>query len=94
MVPSRIDASFSINSSISFRGVHVQHVRNEKGDIISFDGLVHDITDHTILEEEVQKQQESLIATNKVLEKRVEQSINALLSKVVETYTLRASKTC
>jgi PAS domain S-box-containing protein len=63
--------------------MHVQNLRNDEGDIIGSEGLVRDITEHRRLEEEVLKQHEDLVASNLVLEKRLEQSINAI-SKVVE----------
>jgi putative nucleotidyltransferase with HDIG domain len=63
--------------------LHVQYLRNDKGEIIGTEGLVRDITGRRKLEQEVLKQHESLVASNMVLKKRVEQSINAI-SKVVE----------
>ena len=63
--------------------MHVQYLRNDKGEIIGYEGLVRDITQHKMLEEEVFKQQESLMEANRVLENRVKQSMNSI-SKVVE----------
>lgn len=63
--------------------MHIQYLRNDKGDIIGAEGLVRDITERVLLEQEVLKQHESLVISNQVLEKRLEQSINAI-SKVVE----------
>lgn len=63
--------------------MHVQYLRNDEGGIIGFEGLVRDITEQRNLEQEVLKQHESLIESNMVLKKRLEQSINAI-SKVVE----------
>lgn len=63
--------------------MHVKYLHNDEGELIGTEGLVRDITERKKLEEEVLKQHESLIVSNKILEKRLEQSINAL-SKVVE----------
>jgi PAS domain S-box-containing protein/putative nucleotidyltransferase with HDIG domain len=63
--------------------MHVQYLRNDEGDIIGTEGLIRDITQRRELEQEVLKQHESLIASNQVLKKRLEQSINAI-SMVVE----------
>jgi PAS domain S-box-containing protein len=63
--------------------MHLQYLQNDEGEIIGYEGLVRDITQHKMLEDEVSKQQASLIEANRVLERRVEQSINAL-SRVVE----------
>ncbi len=63
--------------------MHVQYLRNDEGDIIGTEGLIRDITERRKLEQEVLKQHESLVATNLVLKKRLEQSINAI-SMVVE----------
>jgi PAS domain S-box-containing protein/putative nucleotidyltransferase with HDIG domain len=63
--------------------MNVQYLRNDEGDIIGTEGLIRDITERRKLEQEVLKQHESLVASNLVLKKRLEQSINAI-SKVVE----------
>lgn len=63
--------------------MHVQYLRDEDGNIIGIEGLLRDVTERKILEEEVLKQQKSLIEANLVLEKRVEETINAI-SKIVE----------
>lgn len=63
--------------------MHVQYLKNDNGEIIGTEGLVRDITEARKLEQEVLKQHKSLIEANQMLEKRVEQSINAI-SKVVE----------
>ena len=57
--------------------MHMQHVRNENGDIIGYEGLIHDITYRASLEDEVQKQQEWLMPQTRC-RKAWEQSINAL----------------
>ncbi len=63
--------------------MHVQYLRNDDGEIIGTEGLTRDITGRRKMEEEIEKQHQSLIASNEVLKKRLEQSINAI-SKVVE----------
>ena len=63
--------------------MHVQHLRDESGEIIGTEGLIRDITERRKLEQEIETQHESLKETNEVLKKRLEQSINAI-SKVVE----------
>jgi PAS domain S-box-containing protein len=63
--------------------MHVQYLRNDEGDIIGTEGLIRDITERRKLEQEVLKQHKDLVASNLVLKKRLEQSINAI-SKVVE----------
>lgn len=63
--------------------MNVQYLRDENGKIIGTEGLLRDVTQRRLLEDEVLKQQESLIKANKVLEKRVEQTINAM-SRIVE----------
>ncbi len=63
--------------------MHIQYLKNDAGEIIGTEGLIRDITERRKLEQEVQKQHESLIETNQVLKKRLEQSINAL-SKMAE----------
>lgn len=63
--------------------MHVQYLRNDKDEIIGTEGLIRDITERIKLEQEVLMQHESLIEANRVLVKRVEQSISAI-SKVVE----------
>jgi len=63
--------------------MHIQYLKNDAGEVIGTEGLIRDITERRKLEQEVQKQHESLIETNQVLKKRLEQSINAL-SKMAE----------
>ena len=63
--------------------MHVQHLRDESGEIIGTEGLIRDTTERRKLEQEIEKQHESLQKSNEVLKKRLEQSINAI-SKVVE----------
>jgi len=63
--------------------MHVQYLKDENGNIIGTEGLLRDVTERKLLEEEVLKQQKSLIEANRVLEKRLAQTLNAM-SRVVE----------
>ncbi|MDP3446594.1 MAG: PAS domain S-box protein [Eubacteriales bacterium] len=71
------------DGSFIWISMHVQYLRNEAGDVIGTEGLIRDITDRRKMEEEIQKQHNSLITTNEILRKRLEQSINAI-SKIGE----------
>ena len=63
--------------------MHIQYLKNDAGEVIGTEGLVRDITERRKMEDEIEEQHFSLVASNEVLKKRLEQSINAI-SKVVE----------
>ena len=71
------------DGSLFWGSMHVQYLKNEAGEIIGAEGLIRDITERRRLENEVKEQHESIRATNEVLQRRLEQSINAI-SKIGE----------
>lgn len=71
------------DGSLIWTSMHVQYLYNDAGEPIGTEGLIRDITERRRMEQEIEKQHESLRETNEVLKKRLEQSINAI-SKVVE----------
>lgn len=71
------------DGSLIWTSMHVQYLYNDEGEPIGTEGLIRDTTDRRMMEQEIEKQHESLKQTNEVLRKRLEQSINAI-SKVVE----------
>jgi len=71
------------DGSLIWISMNAQYLKNESGDIIGTEGLIRDITERRKLEQELQRQHTTLIETNAVLKKRLEQSINAI-SKIGE----------
>ncbi len=71
------------DGSMFWGSMHVQYLKDESGVIIGAEGLIRDITERRKLETEVKEQHESIRATNEVLKRRLEQSINAI-SKIGE----------
>jgi len=69
--------------------MHVQHLKNDAGEIIGTEGLIRDITERQQMEQEIQLQHESLLASNEILKKRLEQSINAIsmIGELRDVYT-------
>lgn len=69
--------------------MHVQYLKDDAGEIIGTEGLIRDITDRRKMEREIELQHESLIASNEVLKKRLEQSINAIsmIGELRDVYT-------
>ncbi len=77
------------DGSLIWISMNAQYLRNESGDIIGTEGLIRDITERRKLEQELQRQHATLIETNAVLEKRLEQSINAIskMGELRDAYT-------
>lgn len=71
------------DGSIFWGSMHVQFLKSESGEVIGAEGLIRDINERRKLENEVKEQHESIRATNEVLKRRLEQSINAI-SKIGE----------
>ncbi len=71
------------DGSLFWGSMHVQYLKDESGVIIGAEGLIRDITERRKLEKEVKEQHESIRAANEVLQRRLEQSINAI-SKIGE----------
>lgn len=71
------------DGALIWTSMHVQYLYNDAGEPIGTEGLIRDVTERKTMEQEIEKQHESLRETNEVLKKRLEQSINAI-SKVVE----------
>ena len=71
------------DGSLFWGSMHVQYLKDESGVIIGAEGLIRDITERRKLESEVKEQHESIRAANEVLQRRLEQSINAI-SKIGE----------
>lgn len=71
------------NGVLIWVSMHVQYLRDEAGNVIGTEGLIRDITDRRMMEEEIQKQHNSLLASNEILKKQLEQSIQAI-SKIGE----------
>lgn len=69
--------------------MHVQYLRDDAGEIIGTEGLIRDITDWRKMEQEIDLQHKSLIASNEVLKQRLEQSINAIsmIGELRDVYT-------
>ncbi len=69
--------------------MHVQYQKDDAGIVTGIEGLIRDISKRKALEEEVEKQHQSLIETNEVLENRLKQSINALskMGELRDVYT-------
>jgi len=69
--------------------MHVQYLKNAAGEIIGSEGLIRDITERQQMEQEIQLQHESLLASNEILKKRLEQSINAIsmIGELRDVYT-------
>lgn len=69
--------------------MHVQYLKNEAGEVIGAEGLIRDVTERRKLETEVKEQHESIRATNEVLKRRLEQSINAIckIGELRDAYT-------
>lgn len=63
--------------------MHMQYLKDDHGAIIGTEGLIRDITSRRRLEKEFEKQHQTLLETNAILQKRLEQSINAI-SKIGE----------
>ncbi|MEA4913656.1 MAG: PAS domain S-box protein [Christensenella sp.] len=77
------------DGSLIWISMNAQYLRNESGDIIGTEGLIRDISERRKLEQELQRQHATLIETNAVLEKRLEQSINAIskMGELRDVYT-------
>ena len=71
------------DGSFIWVSMHMQYLRDADGKIIGTEGLIRDITSRRKLEKEFEKQHTALLETNTVLQKRLEQSINAI-SKIGE----------
>lgn len=71
------------NGALIWVSMHVQYLRDEAGNVLGTEGLIRDITDRRMMEEEIQKQHNSLLASNEILKKQLEQSIQAI-SKIGE----------
>jgi len=71
------------DGSTLWGSMHMQFLKDEAGEVIGAEGLIRDVTERRKLENEVKEQHESIRATNAVLKKRLEQSINAI-SKIGE----------
>ena len=71
------------DGSLFWGSMHAQYLKNEAGEVVGAEGLIRDITERRKLENEIKEQHESIRATNAVLKKRLEQSINAI-SKIGE----------
>jgi len=69
--------------------MHVQYLKDDAGEIIGTEGLIRDITERRKMEQEIQLQHQSLIASNEILKKRLEQSINAIsmIGELRDVYT-------
>jgi len=69
--------------------MHVQYLKNDAGEIIGTEGLIRDISERRKMEQEIELQHESLIHSNEVLKKRLEQSINAIsmIGELRDVYT-------
>ncbi len=69
--------------------MHVQYLKDDAGNIIGTEGLIRDITERRKMEQEIEHQHESLVASNEVLKKRLEQSINAIsmIGELRDVYT-------
>ena len=69
--------------------MHVQYLKDAAGEIIGSEGLIRDITERQQMEQEIQLQHESLLASNEILKKRLEQSINAIsmIGELRDVYT-------
>jgi len=69
--------------------MHVQYLKDDAGEIIGTEGLIRDITERRKMEQEIELQHESLIHSNEVLKKRLEQSINAIsmIGELRDVYT-------
>jgi len=69
--------------------MHVQYLRDDAGNIIGTEGLIRDISERRKMEQEIELQHESLIHSNEVLKKRLEQSINAIsmIGELRDVYT-------
>ncbi|MDD4311366.1 MAG: PAS domain S-box protein [Eubacteriales bacterium] len=77
------------DGSLIWISMNAQYLRNEAGEIIGTEGLIRDINERRKLEQELQRQHAALIATNEVLIKRLEQSINAIskMGELRDAYT-------
>ena len=71
------------DGSFIWVSMHMQYLRDSEGNIIGTEGLIRDITSRRKLEKEFENQHQALLETNAVLQKRLEQSINAI-SKIGE----------
>jgi len=69
--------------------MHVQYLKNDAGEIVGTEGLIRDISERRKMEQEIELQHESLIHSNEVLKKRLEQSINAIsmIGELRDVYT-------
>lgn len=77
------------DGSLVWVSMHVQYLKDAAGEIIGSEGLIRDITERQQMEQEIQLQHESLLASNEILKKRLEQSINAIsmIGELRDVYT-------